>query len=149
MPKPRLLLVLATLAVLVALAPPAHALDESGARLLIAKFLAQQDSSQGSAAEAQHAIHDLDGDGKPDLVLMWNVLGATWFQPKLTVFLDQGRSYRVLTADLQGMTEKFTVQGPSIIVDTLMPAPGDARCCPTAKKQLRLRWAGGKLTALM
>lgn len=130
------------------LAPAAHALDENGAKLLISKFLAGQNAPDGSASEAQHVIHDLDGDGRPDIVLMWNVLGATWFYPKLTIFLDQGRSYRVLTADLKGMTEKFTVAGPSITIDTLMPGPGDARCCPTAKKQLRFRWAGGKLTAL-
>ncbi len=130
------------------LAPGAHALDEDGAKLVISKFLAGQNGPIGSASEAQHVIHDLDGDGRPDIVLMWNVLGATWFYPRLTIFLDQGRSDRVLTADLKGMTEKLSVAGRSITVDTLMPGPGDARCCPTAKKQIRFRWAGGKLTAL-
>jgi hypothetical protein len=128
--------------------PAARALDEAGAKLVITKFLASQTSNNGTASEAQHVITDLNGDGKPDIVLMWNVLGPTYFFPKLTIFLDQGRNYRALTADLQGQTEKLTVNNNDIVIDTLMPGPKDPRCCPTLKRQLRYRWARGKLTAL-
>lgn len=128
--------------------PAALALDENGAKLVITKFLASQKSNNGDASEAQHVINDLNGDGKPDIILMWNVLGPTYFFPKLTIFLDQGRTYRALTADLKGQTQKLTVKGPDIVIDTLMPGPKDPRCCPTLKRQLRYRWAGGKLKAL-
>ncbi len=142
----RLAFCLLGLVAVFSLAPAAHALDDSGAKLVIAKFLASQKSEQGTASAGQHVISDLDGDGKPDIVLLWDVLGPTSSWPKLTVFLDQGRTYRALTTDLTGQIEKLTVKGPSIVVNTLMPGPNDARCCPTIKKQLRFRWTGGKLT---
>ena len=129
--------------------PAAHAADESGAKAVIAKFLGSQKLDQGaSASEAQHVIADLNGDGKPDIVLMWNVLGPTWHLPRLTLFIDQGKNYRTLTTDLIGQTEKLTVNGSNIVVDTLMPGPNDARCCPTKKTQMRFQWTANKLVML-
>lgn len=129
--------------------PAARALDDSGAKAVIAKFLGSQKLEQGaSASEAQHVIADLNGDGRPDIVLMWNVLGPTWHLPKLTLFIDQGKNYRTLTTDLNGQTEKLTVKGSNISIDTLMLAPGDARCCPTVKKRMTYQWAGNKLVML-
>lgn len=126
--------------------PAAHALDESAAKAVIDKFLGSQKLRQGaSASEAQHVIADLDGDGKPDIVLMWNVMGPSWHLPRLTLFIDQGKNYRTLTTELNGQTQKLTVNGSSIVVDTLMPGPNDPRCCPTKKTQMRFQWAGGKL----
>jgi hypothetical protein len=136
----------ASLALLVACAAPgAHALDAAGAKQVVDKFLASQSQPQATADAVQHVVADLDGDGRPDIVLMWNVLGPTYFFPKLTVFLDQGRSYRTLTADLSGQTERLTVKGPDILVDTLMLGPNDPRCCPTLKARMHFRWQGGKL----
>lgn len=129
-------------------APVAQALDERGAQLVIDKFLTSQKLDGASPNASQHVVTDLDGDGKPDIVLLWDVMGPTWSLPKLTIFLDQGRTYRTLTADLNGQTEKLAVKGPLILVDTLTLGPKDPRCCPTVKKQLQFRWQGGKLTAL-
>jgi hypothetical protein len=135
-----------SLALLVACAAQgAHALEAAGAKQVVDKFLASRSQPQASADAVQHVIADLDGDGRPDIVLMWNVLGPTYFYPKLTVFLDQGRSYRTLTADLNGQTQRLTVQGSDILVDTLMPGPNDPRCCPTRKLRMHFRWQGGKL----
>ena len=130
------------------LTPPVYALDDNGAKLVISKFLASRKSEDGPGSAGQHVIADLDGDGKPDIVLLWDVMGPTYSLPKLTIFLDQGKNYRTLTADLNGQTQKLTVNGPMIVVDTLMPGPNDPRCCPTKKEQLKYRWAGGKLTML-
>lgn len=131
------------------MAPAARALDASGARAVIDKFLGSQKLEQGAtASEAQHVIADLNGDGKPDIVLMWNVLGPTWHLPKLTLFIDQGRNYRTLTTDLNGQTEKLSVKGSNIVIDTLMPGPNDPRCCPTRKTQMRYQWTGNKLVML-
>jgi hypothetical protein len=136
----------ASLAVLVAgAAQGAYALDAAAAKQVIDKFLASQSQPQATADAVQHVITDLNADGKADIVLMWNVLGPTYFYPKLTIFLDQGRSYRALTADLGGQTERLTVKGSDILVDTLMLGPNDPRCCPTRKVQMHFRWQGGKL----
>jgi len=126
----------------------AHALDEPGAKLVIEKFLSSQKLDGASASPGQHVITDLDGDGRADIVLTWDVLGPTWSRPKLTIMLDQGRTYRSLTTDLAGQTEKLTVNGSLITIDTLTLGPKDARCCPSVKTQLRYRWQGGKLTGL-
>ena len=128
-------------------ASPAVALDAGGAKQVVDNFLARQTSPQGSADAVQHVIADLDGDGRADIVLLWNVLGPTYANPKLTLFLDQGKTYRTLTSDLSGQTERVTVKGSDIRVDTLMLGPNDARCCPSVRKQLLFRWQGGKLVA--
>jgi LppP/LprE lipoprotein len=127
------------------LAPAAHALDERGAMAVIEKFLAAQKFEDASASPGQHVIADLNGDGKPDIVLQWDEMGATWSRPKLSVFIDQGRNYRTLTTDLTGQIEKLSVSGPVIRLDTLTLGPKDARCCPSVKKQVRYRWANNKL----
>ena len=123
----------------------AQAMNSAGAKQVIDKFLASQSQPQASADAVQHVIADVNADGKPDIVLMWNILGPTYFYPKLTLFLDRGRSYRALTADLNGQTERLTVKGSDILVDTLMLGPNDPRCCPTRKVQMHFRWQGGKL----
>lgn len=129
--------------------PTALALDERGATAVINQFLGSQKLEQGATADAaQHVIADLDADGKPDIVLMWNVMGPTWHRPKLTLFIDQGKAYRTLTADLAGQTQKLSVKGSMILVDTMTHGPNDARCCPTRKTLLRYQWTGSKLVAL-
>lgn len=146
---PRIALYLPCLFALYLLVPVAHALDENGAKAVISKFLGSQKLDQpASASEAEHVIADLNNDGKPDIVLMWNVLGPTWHLPKLTLFVDQGKTYRTLTTDLNGQTQKLAVKGSTILVDTLMLGPGDARCCPTKKVQVRYQWTGEKLVML-
>jgi hypothetical protein len=123
----------------------AYALDEQHANTLITKFLAAQKSPDGEGDAAQHVIADLDGDGKQDLVLLWNLMGPTNALPKLTVFMNAGNTYHSFTADLVGQTEKITVKGPAITVDTLTLGKNDPLCCPTVKKQLHYRWQSGKL----
>lgn len=127
------------------LSPAAHALDERGAMAVIEKFLAAQKLDGASASPGPHVVTDLNGDGKPDIVLQWDVMGPTWSLPKLSVFIDQGRTYRTLTTDLTGQIEKLSVNGGVIRLDTLTLGPKDARCCPTLKKQVRYRWANDKL----
>jgi hypothetical protein len=129
-------------------ATSAHALDEGAVKQVVAKFLASQPTDQGSNEALTHQIADVDGDGKPDIVLLWNVMGPTSAWPKLTVFLDTGRSYRALTANLSGIVEKLEVKGSNITVGTLMLGPKDPRCCPTVKTQINMRWQGGKLVQM-
>lgn len=129
----------------VLLAPAAHALDERGAMAVIEKFLAAQKLDGASASPSQHVVTDLNGDGRQDIVLYWDVMGPTWSLPKLSVFIDQGRNYRTLTTDLTGQIEKLSVNGPVIRLDTLTMGAKDARCCPSVKKQVRYRWTNDRL----
>lgn len=126
-------------------AGPARALDERGAQVLIDKFVKTQKLDEGEPSPGRHVIADLDGDGRQDLVLQWDVMGPTSSWPKLTVFIDQGRSWRVLTTDLSGQIEDVAVSGSTIRVDALMPGPKDPRCCPTRKTRTSYRWANGRL----
>ncbi len=138
---------LALLAGLIA-APCTMALEDAGAKQVIDKFLASQSQAQGSPDAFAHQIADVNGDGRPDIVLVWNVMGPTSAWPKLTLFLDSGKTYRALTADLTGQVEKLDVKGSSILVTTLMLGPKDPRCCPTVKRQISMSWQGGKLVQM-
>jgi hypothetical protein len=134
--------------VLFLMTPAAHALDDNGAKAVIDQFLKSQKIEDAQASAAQHVIADVNGDGRPDIVLLWNVLGPTWWLPKLSIFIDQGRNYRTITTDLVGQTDKVSVRGSSIFVDTMTLGPKDPRCCPTVKKRLTYQWTGQKLVML-
>ena len=84
------------------LSPAVHAQDNSGAKVVISQFLSSQKSVDGEGSAGQHVIADLDGDGKSDIVLLWDLLGPTYSSPKMTIFIDQGKTYRSVTADLTG-----------------------------------------------
>jgi hypothetical protein len=130
------------------LVPGAQALDDNGAKAVINKFIGSQKIEGADASPDRHVIADLNGDGKPDIVLLWNVLGPTSGYTKLSIFLDQGRNYRTLTADLSGLVERLTVTGSTIVIDELTLGPKDPRCCPTVKTQQRFQWTGSKLVLL-
>ena len=125
-----------------------YALDDNGARAVINKFIGSQKFEGADASPDRHVIADLNGDGKPDIVLLWNVLGPTSGYTKMSIFLDQGRNYRTLTTDLPGQIERLTVKGSIIVIDALTLGPKDPRCCPTVKMQQRFHWTGSKLVML-
>ncbi len=139
---------LLTLLAAIVAAPSALAIDDSGAKQVIDRFLAKQSQEQGTPDAFVHRIADVNGDGRADIVLLWNVMGPTSAWPKLTLFLDNGGTYRALTADLSGQVEKLEVRGADIVVGTLMLGPKDPRCCPTQKRQITMRWQGGKLVQM-
>lgn len=124
------------------------ALDENAAAQVIQKFLDSNRTAEATSEAAEHAIADIDADGKADIVLLWNSMGPTSAQAKLTVFLDQGKTYRAMTTNLTGNPQKLSVSGPTITVDTLTLGPRDPLCCPTVKKRLQFRWQSGKLVGL-
>ena len=134
--------------VLLLQAPAARALDENGAKAVIDQFIRSQKIPEAQPSAAQHVIVDLNGDGKADIVLQWDVLGPTWSYSKLSIFLDQGRTYRTLTIDLTGLVEKIAASGSTIVVDTKTLGPNDPRCCPTVKKRVTYQWKSGKLVLL-
>ena len=148
MHAPRITSCVSGLVAFLLLVPAAHALDENGAKAVIDKFIGSQKIEGADASPDRHVIADLNGDGKPDIVLLWNVLGPTSGYTRLSIFLDQGRNYRTLTTDLPGQVEKLTVNGSTIVIDSLTLGPRDPRCCPTVKSQQRFQWTGSKLVML-
>lgn len=139
---------LSTLFAIFLLMPAAHALDDNGAKAVIAKFMGSQKMEGMETSPREHVIADLNGDGRPDIVLLWYVEGPTFGYSKMSIFLDQGRNYRTLTTNLSGQVERIGVKGSTIVVNTLMPGPNDPRCCPTRKVQERYQWTGNKLVRL-
>jgi len=148
MNTPRLASCLSGLVAIFLLVPAAHALDDNGAKAVVAKFMSSQKIEGMDTSAREHVIADLNGDGRPDIVLLWDALGPTFGYSKMSIFLDQGKNYRTLTTDLGGQVEKLGVKGSTIVVDTLMPGPNDPRCCPTRKVQQRYQWTGNKLVML-
>ena len=130
------------------LVPAANALDDNGAKAVINKFIGSQKIEGADASPDRYVIADLNGDGKADIVLLWNVLGPTSGYTRLSIFLDQGRNYRTLTTDLSGQVERLTVKGSTIVIDALTLGPRDPRCCPTVKTRQVFQWTGSKLVML-
>lgn len=126
----------------------AHALDDAGAKAVIARFIGSQKIEGMEASAGEHTIADLNSDSRPDIVLIWHALGPTFGYSKMSVFLDQGKNYRTLTADLPGQIENVTVKGSTIVLNTLTLGPKDPRCCPTVKTRVTYQWTGNKLVKL-
>ena len=136
------------LAAALMLVSTAQALDDKGAAAVIDKFIGSQKIEGADASPDRHVIADLNGDGKPDIVLIWAVLGPTSGYYKMSIFLDQGRNYRTLTSNLSGHVQTLAVNGSTIVIDTLEFGPKDPRCCPSMKARQRFQWTGSKLVML-
>ena len=119
--------------------------DEDAA---INSFLSTQKSGGEDAQSVGSEIADLDGDGNSELVLLWVLLGPTYWRHTLTVFSKTAAGYKpVASLTLQGMATKLSsVKAGIIVVDHELFAKNDPRCCPSIKKQLRYRWLDKKIS---
>lgn len=116
---------------------------------LIKHFLASKKKTPDlDPSETGKALVDLNGDGKPELVLVWAQLGPTYFYNHLTVFIDEGRKYRTLTTPLAGEAKLLGVKAGVILVEQKTLGPKDPRCCPSVVKQVKYRWDGNKIQQL-
>lgn len=99
--------------------------------------------SQGSI------LVDLDGDGKEELVIVWTLLGPTYWHNTLTVLTkDSGTYTPVASLPLIGEAKLASVKNGIITVDQKVYANDDPRCCPTIEKQFDYRWDGERIRAL-
>ncbi len=141
-----LLLVLAFCAHARAAAP-----DTDQARRIAEQFLATRQASAGpqEAYEAGDvAVADLDGDGESEVVVLWTMLGPTYWHHGVTVLARKGPHYVPAgeTDEPLGSVEGMVVRNGTVELKTKWPGPNDARCCPTVPRTLRYRWSSGKLS---
>jgi hypothetical protein len=127
----------------------AHAVDQKAADAVINQYLASQKSGESDAQSQDSAIGDLNGDGKPEIVLLWVTLGPTYSSTSLTVFADVGKGYTpAASLGLTGQADKVLVKSGVILVDQMLPGKNDPLCCPSLKKQGKFRWTGKKILEL-
>lgn len=131
------------------LAGNACALTPTQAEAVTSKYLATLPADGASYDPTKTVIADLDGDGKPEIVLLSTLMGATYAYSQLMVFADKGKGYvHAGTTDVSGNVEDMTVDKGIVQVKSKMPAPNDPRCCPSLEKTYRYSWKNGKVTEL-
>lgn len=128
----------------------AHALhqssDQKDADAAIEKFLASNKSDSEGAESQGSAVADLNGDGKPEIILVWTTMGPTYWHNTLTVFTKTSGGYKpVASSPLTGEAKSPSAKGGIIFVDQVVYAKKDPLCCPTIKKRAKYRWLGKKI----
>jgi hypothetical protein len=125
----------------------AIALDQKEVDAVINKFLASKQTAQESAEPQDSAVADLNGDGKPEIVLVWRVLGPTYSRDNLTVFSTGPKGYTPeATISLTGQTKLSSVEDGIILVEQLVLGKNDPLCCPSVKKEVKYRWVDKKIS---
>jgi hypothetical protein len=115
------------------------------------KFLASKENpeSEESGESRGAARADLDGDGADEIVVVWTLLGPTYWRNHLSVLRKSAQGYaEAATAGLNGEAELEGVRGGVVSVKQTAFAPDDPRCCPSEGKTLRYRWKNGEIVPL-
>jgi hypothetical protein len=127
------------------LAHATHASDQVSDEV-IKNFLKSHETEQEGTQSQGSAVADLNGDGKPEIVLVWTLLGPTYWNNTLTVFSQAPEGYKeVASLPLNGEAVLFSVKGGFIAVDQKLFAKNDPLCCPSINKRIKYRWQGKKL----
>jgi hypothetical protein len=117
-----------------------YALAQKDANAIIKKCLSAQKTSRDDTDSQGSAIADLNGDGKPEIVLVWTLLGPTYWHNTLTVFAHTAKGYTPAgSIQLTGEAKLAAVKDGVILVNQTVFARGDLVCCPSLKKQVRYR----------
>lgn len=138
------------LAVVIGLSSVTHAAgspDQQEGDAAIKSFLSAQTSEGEGTTSGGRAISDLDGDGKPEIVLVWTLLGPTYWSTTLTVFSRTAGVYTaVASLPLAGTAKLSSVKAGIIVVERELFAKNDPLCCPSIKKQVKYRWISNKIS---
>ena len=113
---------------------------------VVKDYLSTQKTEREDVEAQASDVGDLNGDGRPEIVLVWTQLGPTYSSSNLTVFSQTAAGYKaVATFPLKGEAELSTVKGGVISVNQKVLGKGDPLCCPSVKKLGRYRLAGKKI----
>ena len=94
---------------------------------------------------------DMNNDGKPDVVIMYAVLGATWQTIHVAVFVDNNQKFfnkMVMVDSVQlraAEARHFRVSKGIISVDLTQWDDNDPHCCPTIHTQARFKLRNNKI----
>ena len=98
-------------------------------------------------------VQDLDGDGQPEIVVVWTSYFGNSYASSLSV-LSVGRVEgnkrlwrEASTVEIVGSDPELDIRDASLSVDSMTLGPNDARCCPTKKVHRERSYRGGKLVA--
>lgn len=106
----------------------------------------EREQSNGSAQVDAAHVADLDGDGRPELVVLWTFLGPTYWWSRVTLYQPAGSAWREgKSVAVDGQPQGLAVKGSEVHVATLTLGPNDPRCCPSRKGVQRFRARGGEL----
>ena len=139
-----LLILLVSLSVF---AQAAQGLEQKDADEAVKKFLSSQKSETENAETQDTALADLNGDGKSELVLLWTLMGPTYFHQTLTIFSKTAEGYTpAASMPLTGEAKLLSVKTGIILVEQKVLAKNDPLCCPSIKKQVKYRLVGKKIS---
>ena len=120
--------------------------EQKDADEAIKKFLSSQKSETEDAQPQDSALADLNGDGKSELVLLWTLMGPTYFHNTLTVFSKTAQGYApAATLPLTGEAKLSSVKNGIIFVEQKVLAKNDPLCCPSITKHAKYRLVGKKI----
>jgi hypothetical protein len=126
--------------------------DQTEAETAVKQFLASQSRDEEGIHETAVAqgrgLMDLDNDGQPEIVLVWQTLGPTYWRNTLTAFSKISGKYKDISSVPLGSEAKlFMVNKDGIIrIDQRAKGPKDAICCPTVETHQLYKLQNGSLT---
>lgn len=142
----RIIFLSVILVTFIVFADASYALRQSDADEAIKNFLSSQKTGQEDAQSQGSAVSDLNGDGKSEIILVWTLLGPSYWHNTLTVFSQTAEGYKpVASLQLTGEAQLSSVKSGIIFVDQKVHAKTDPRCCPSVKKRMKYRLVGKKI----
>ncbi|MCC7305622.1 MAG: hypothetical protein IT558_05110 [Alphaproteobacteria bacterium] len=139
---------------------PTHAREkwyiEGSQETAIQGFLENLNSDEAAdygenSSEIGRAAGDLNGDGAPEVALVWVTMGPTYWRNTLTIFTPGGSGeYTVIdsnsTLPLTGEAAAPAIKDGLVTIEQKIYAAGDPICCPTVPKTMKYKWADKKLS---
>ncbi len=114
----------------------------------VASYL-QSKSSKDEHAESQgFGLYDFDNDNVPEIVIVWSLLGATYWTNHISALKLQGNGYtEISTLQLNGEAKFKEIIKGRIFVEQTVYAPTDPICCPSIEKVMAYKLFKNKIKA--